>query len=94
MAELKAVLDQALEQAKSAQRDEQIAREALDRRTQLIEDVATAEETVTPARTSFTELETTQSDKDSDFDRAQKTLEESRTHSTRHAPWRRLQPKT
>lgn len=76
VAELKAVLDQALEQAKSAQRDEQIAREALDRRTQLIEDVATAEETVTAARTSFTELETTQSDKDSDFDRAQKTLEE------------------
>ena len=76
VAELKAVLDQALEQAKSAQRDEQIAREALDRRTQLIGDVATAEETVTAARTSFTELETTQSDKDSDFDRAQKTLEE------------------
>ncbi|MGO3893995.1 AAA family ATPase [Brevibacterium aurantiacum] len=76
VAELKAVLDQALEQAKSAQRDEQIAREALDRRTQLIEDVATAEETVTAARTSFTELETTHSDKDSDFDRAQKTLEE------------------
>ncbi|WP_231446270.1 AAA family ATPase [Brevibacterium zhoupengii] len=76
VAELKAVLDQALEQAKSAQRDEQIARETLDRRTQLIEDVAAAEEAVTAARTSFTELETTQSDKDSDFDRAQKILEE------------------
>ena len=75
VAELKAVLDQTMEQAKSAQRDEQIAREALDRRTQLIDDVAAAEETVSAARTSVTDLETAQSDKDSDFDRAHKALE-------------------
>lgn len=76
VAELKAVLDQTMEQAKSAQRDEQIAQEARDRRTQLIDGVAAAEETVSAARASVTDLETTQSVKDSDFERAQKTLEE------------------
>lgn len=76
VAELKAVLDQTTEHAKSAQRDEQIAREALDRRTQLIDDVASAGKATTSARTTVTELETTQSDKDSGFDRALKTLEE------------------
>ncbi|MDN5585972.1 MAG: AAA family ATPase, partial [Brevibacterium sp.] len=76
VAELKAVLDQTLEQAKSAQRDEEIALEALGRRTLLIDDVAAAEETVSAARTAVTYLETTQSDKDCDFDSAQKTLEE------------------
>lgn len=79
VAELKAVLDQTMEQAKSAQRDEQIAREALDRRTQLIDDVAAAEETVTATRSSVTDLEATQSDIDSDFARAQKTLEDKQS---------------
>ncbi|HCG56628.1 MULTISPECIES: AAA family ATPase [Brevibacterium] len=79
VAELKAVLDQAVEQAQSVQRDVQIAREALDRRAQLIDDVAAAEETVKAARASVSDLETTQSDKDSDFDRAQTTLEEKQT---------------
>ncbi|GAA1941926.1 AAA family ATPase [Brevibacterium antiquum] len=79
VAELKAVLDQTMEQAKSAQRDQQIAREALDRRTQLIDDVAAAEETVTATRSSVTDLEATQSDIDSDFARAQKTLEDKQS---------------
>ncbi|GEB22877.1 AAA family ATPase [Brevibacterium aurantiacum] len=79
VAELKAVLDQAVDHAKSAQRDEQIAREALDRRTQLIADATDAQSAVTVAGKTVAGLESAQGDKDSDFDRFQKALEEKQS---------------
>ena len=76
VAELKTVLDQAVDHAKSAQRDEQIAQEALDRRKKLVDDATAAQGIVTAIRKTVTDWESAQSDKDSEFDRVQKILEE------------------
>lgn len=75
VAELKAVLDQAEEQAESAGREAQIARDAADRRTKLIADATYAEEVVTTVQKTVTDLESAQTDKNADFDRAQEALE-------------------
>lgn len=74
VAELKAVLEQAEDHAKTAQRDEQIAREALERRTKLVDDNSAAQDTVTRARNTVVDLEAAQSAKNDEFDRAQTDL--------------------
>ncbi|WP_413335824.1 AAA family ATPase [Brevibacterium sp. GP-SGM9] len=79
VAELKAVLERAEDNAKTAHRDAQIAREALDRRTTLIGDVAAAGETVAAVDKTVTELEASQSDKDAEVDGAQKALDAAQT---------------
>ena len=62
-------------------RDEQIARETLDRRTQLIADTTVAQSAVTENGKTVADLESAQGDKDSDFDRFQKALEEKQSAS-------------
>ena len=79
VAELRTAFEQADDRAKSAGRDEQIARDSLDRRKQLVADTTVAQHAVTENRKTVTDLETAQSDKDSDFDRAQKALAEQQT---------------
>ena len=79
VAELRTAFEQADDRAKSAGRDEQIARDSLDRRKQLVADTTVAQHAVTENRKMVTDLETAQSDKDSDFDRAQKALAEQQT---------------
>ncbi|GAA1873756.1 AAA family ATPase [Brevibacterium marinum] len=76
VAELKAVLDQAVEHSQSSQRDEQIAAEALERRKKLIADVDSGQATVTETRRTVADLESAQSDKDAEFERAQQGLKE------------------
>ena len=75
IAELKAVLDQVTDRAKSAERDEQVAREALERRATLIDEVAEAEAAVTAGTAAVSQLESSQEEKDSGFGQAQKTVE-------------------
>ena len=74
VAELKAVLEVAEDHAKTAERDEQIAREALERRTKLVDDDSAAHDTVARARKTVVDLEAAQSAKDDEFDGAQTDL--------------------
>ena len=75
IAELKTVLDQVTDRAKSAARDEQIARESLDRRTTLIEEVTAAEDAVDAGSKEVSELESSQKEQDTEFETAQKAVD-------------------
>lgn len=75
IAELKTVLDQVTDRAKSAARDEQIAQESLDRRTTLIEEVTAAEEAVDAGSKEVSELESSQKEQDAEFETAQKAVD-------------------
>lgn len=76
IAELKTVLDQIVDRAKSAARDEQIAQESRDRRTALIDEVTAAQAAVGTGSKELSELETSQKEKDTEFETLQRALGE------------------
>lgn len=75
IAELKTVLDQVADRAKSAARDEQIAQESRDRRTALIDEVTAANEAVGAGSKEVSELESSQKEQDTEFETAQKGVD-------------------